>query len=401
MKKTTGWDELPSFSDNKNYYDFYEAVELSGEYEQLRLIGDITVVKIGWIPALKKNKGVTAYPVLSLLNDGKACPLSEFGMQIQTVILTNSIVRSIQEQEPDKKKINIPDKEFREPGDKFWSPIRVLKLPSQAAQNVKNLGALNKVKSKDGKIVTYPLNHPKFGRDILIKFDRTQSGSAMYSIQKDDDRSPLTEEEKNYLLFNLENVFEAMPTSDFIYECIMKAYNQDLLDKDNCSNLAKLKKFAISVGDGYSSNDNNDEDFEMEEKPKKKTSEKSKVSKKKDRYEEDEEDIFEEKKVSKKDKYDEDLDFEDEEGDEGFDDIDDEPKKVDKKKTKYEDDEDDFEESNSKRPVNKRKPKYEDEEDEEKVVPERKPKRKVEKDEDDEEDTSRFRARRKRTKDED
>ncbi len=360
-KRSMGWEDVPDSINTKNFYDMYDAVTLEpNEWTQFRLVGDIVMLKIGWIPAKKKGGGLTAYPVVSLSNNEEDCPLVEAGIKQQDIFLTNVIVRELQENKP-RKAGTVPDQEFRKVGDKWWSPIKVLKLPFGAVQKVKNLGQLNKVKSKTGEIKVMPLNHPKFGRDILVSYDPKGQGSGMYDIQKED-RSPLTEEESSYLLYNLELVFDCIQTYDDIVESIQKAYDEDLFDDDNC-NMKALRRL-VEESDDDDDDDNDDDDMDLDEddedEPPKKKSKKKVVEDEDDDLDLDDDDDEDEppKKKSKttsktkKKVVEDDDDDEDELDDDDLDLDDDEedepPKRSSKKKPpvkskkKVVDDEDDL-----------------------------------------------------------
>ena len=317
MAKGTGWDEVESSSFGKSWDSTIEKFDFTvGEWSALRLLGEVFKVRFHWVPTLKKQGGSeTSYPILCRKNldtdeESFDCPCCNAGMTTQTVFLTNAIVRDLQENKPEGKKSKQPDKEYREAGDKFWSPIRVVKIPAGTAQKVKNLSKLNKI-SKNGKITTYQVDHPKYGRDINILFDPSQSGSGMYDVQKDD-HTPLTDEERAYLLFNLERVYEAVPEVNDMISSLRKSYDKELFSSDNC-NFNSLKKILLG----------NDEDLDLTK------SKKSKKSKKVG--EDDEDDDVPVKKTDKKKskKVEEDTGSDDTGSD------DDVPvKKIDKKKSK-------------------------------------------------------------------
>ena len=285
MAKGTGWDEVESSSFGKSWDSTIEKFDFTvGEWSALRLLGEVFKVRFHWVPTLKKQGGSeTSYPILCRKNldtdeESFDCPCCNAGMTTQTVFLTNAIVRDLQENKPEGKKSKQPDKEYREAGDKFWSPIRVVKIPAGTAQKVKNLSKLNKI-SKNGKITTYQVDHPKYGRDINILFDPSQSGSGMYDVQKDD-HTPLTDEERAYLLFNLERVYEAVPEVNDMISSLRKSYDKELFSSDNC-NFNSLKEILLG----------NDEDLDLT---------KSKKSKKSKKVGEDDEDDVPVKKTDKK-----------------------------------------------------------------------------------------------------
>ena len=260
-KKSTGWDDIPESGKFSDYRECYERFSYpNGEWSALRLVGDVVTLDVHWVPTLKKDGKETAFAQVCRKNLGKdePCPNCKGGIKIQSITLSNAIIRDKQEDKPGKKKRKQPtDKKFREKDDKFWSPIGVVQFPPGAAQKVKNLGRLNKAKDKKtGKTKNLHLNHPRFGRDISVMYDPTQSGTGMYDIQRDD-RMPLTPEEKSYLLFNLEKVYDYIPKASSMVEALQKAYNNELFDNENCNmkNIKGIVRGKINYEDGEKEED--------------------------------------------------------------------------------------------------------------------------------------------------
>ena len=314
MGKGTNWDAIEPPMQSKSWDETIERFDFpQGEWTSLRLVGDVYSLRIHWIPTLKKAGGAeTAFPLLCRRNedDNADCPCCRAGISAQTVYLSNAIIRDLQEDKPKKIKSPEKGKKFRVKGDKFWSPIRVIKFPAGIAQKIKNLSKLNKV-SKGGKITAYQVNDVKYGRDINVLFDPSQSGSGMYDVQKDD-RSPLTDEEKSYLLFDLDVVYETIQDIKDIISSLRRSYDKELFTSDN-SDLRELKKMLLSSGDT--------EEEDEDEKPKKgKKGKKDKKGKKgkKGKKEDEEEDELEE----------------DEEDEDEEDELDEKPKKSKKEKSK-------------------------------------------------------------------
>lgn len=189
-----------------------------------RLIGDqILSIKRHWIKIYAgKEKKIIKVPRYCLkhnpLNEDEPhdvhcpyCDLSHGGSETNATAsyeffyLMNAIDREEQENEPAKK--GAPTKSeaktgFKDPNSKTWTPVKVARLTSTVAGRIQELKDLNKKKGKDGKTKTYDLDHAKFGCDILLRYKPKASGTDKYSVDKGD-RTPITDEEKEYLTYNL------------------------------------------------------------------------------------------------------------------------------------------------------------------------------------------------------
>lgn len=296
---------------------------------QVRQIGPVTAYAQHWIKIRAKTKDSKkevefAIPKICLnynaktdeYNDSKECPYCKSGDNPKKDYLANFIVRSLQDDEPRKKPkhvkserklgkvVSYSDEEFhiKDMSSKSWTPVRVMRLPITIAGKLKDLGDLNKVNTKKG-IKTFDIDHPKYGRDISIKFDKdAKGGGAMYDVQKED-KSPLTEEELEYLLYNLS---------------IMKAESLEEAKRE----FKNLKPKMVNQD-----SDEEEEDVEEDEES---------FDEDEDIDEEDEIDMNKKKKKSKKKKR------RDEEEDEDSDDEEEEkPRKKKKKKSKYRDEDED------------------------------------------------------------
>ena len=378
-KKTYGmsWDSAPTSSNNnKRYTDLIDIFPFSEEWTRLRIVGDVWQVKQHWLPTLKKSGGTTSFPRLCLksADNNAKCPYCQAGLRQQVLFLCNAIIRDIQESKPEsKKKLGvIPEgKEYREKSDTFWSPIKVVQFPMTVADKIKSYKALNKSK-ETGEC--YDINHKKYGRDLLISKNTSASGGGMYDVQRED-RTPLDKEEKAYLHFDLDTIYECIEEYEEALETLESVYNKNLFDEENC-NMKSLENLLGVSGKKSKNKDVDDDEDEEEYTPK---------SKKKSKKVEDDDDD-----IDMDDDDDIDLDDEDE---------DDEPKKKKKSKgsskkvkddldddddNEDEDDEDDEEE----RPKNNKKKskKVEDEDDEDLD------------DEDDEDDEPKSKSKSKKSK---
>jgi hypothetical protein len=212
--------------DNLRLEEVVELMEWQpDELSRFRLIGDqILGVKRHWIKIYagkeRKEIKIPRYclahnPVNEDEPTGQECPyctLSHGGSDTNATASTeffylmNAIDREEQENEP-AKKASPTKKEaktgFKDKTSKTWTPVKVVRLPSSVARRIQELKDLNVKKDKaTGKSKSYDLDHPKFGCDIMVRYKPKASGTDKYSTDKGD-RTPLTDEEKEYLTYNL------------------------------------------------------------------------------------------------------------------------------------------------------------------------------------------------------
>jgi hypothetical protein len=338
---------------------------------------DIMPMKTHWINILAgKDKREVNIPKLCVSFDpeteshkkGVECPYCDLaGKRDDFKYLVNAIVREEQEDKP--KKAKDPSKSeaksgFKDANSDSWTPVRVLRLPSSLFKKIQDL-KLNKKKNKDtDKTETYSISHSKFGCDIAIKFNPDAKGGDMYQVQLQD-RTPLSEEEKEFLSFKLEeSLLDACGREDTAQAekelAKMDIVGQEKIEEDEKS--TKSKKSKKPSEDDDDEDDLDLDDDEEDEKPKKK---------KKKAVDDDEDD----EPVKRKKKKASDEDDEDE---------DEKPKK--KKKVVANDDDDDPEDDEEEeKPAKGKKSKkvVEDDDDEEDEKLKKKKKKVVDEDEDD------------------
>lgn len=376
--------KLPS--GNKDSIRLNELVAMvnlkDGKSKTLRLIGPMTSIPIVWIEIKKKEGGKARIPRISLRYDPKTgeirddidCPYEKAFGSARSGVLSNAINRDLQENAPAKPKkatpyeaksrdwfdYNAHYKENNEGG--AWTPVEVLSVPISAARKIQDLVATNKktIKNKKGDKTTQTFgpDHPKYGFDIIIKYDSKRPPAEQYIIQKAES-SPLTEEELEYCLwqYNLEKPFTM---------------------KEALEDIKKLKKVAVSKSDDE--DDDNDADDEDED-DKVSTKSKSKSS-----------------KTKKKSSFDDDDDDDDDSDDEDEDDDDDLPKSKKKSKKPVDEDEDDEDDEDvkpaSKKSKKSKKSRDDDEDEDEDDEPVKKKKKKIV-DDDDEDEEERPKSKKK------
>lgn len=344
-------------------------------------------------------------------------------LQYSRYFYMQAIVRKLQDNIPAKNRITAQEKKtgFKDPDSDSYTPVVVVQLTPKILSAIQDMKEDNVVKLKSGTRKAYNVTDEKFGRDIMIKKDMSPGVAPgdIYQVKLavDSGRTPLTEEEKAYLTWDMNTIYapeqsEAEVKRDFeswarrmgltkrkVEEPEVDEDDDDTDDFEEERSTPKLKKKVSKkpeVEEDDFEEDDSDDDFEDDEEdeaPKKKPAKKSKkVVEDEDDLDEDSEDDFDDedeeestpkKKASKKkpvEDEDED-DFEDDDSDDDFDDDEDEepaPKKKSSKKkvVEEEDDEDDFDDegeeeepkpvkkSPKKKPVKKSKKVVEDDDDE-------------------------------------
>lgn len=251
MAKVRGFDDVNVGSDNRDNAKLEDLFELftpstdaKGEFVSLRFMPTpILPMKRHWVQIRAgKEKKAVSIPIVCIafdpdsdepLKDAKGksieCPFcklphgkKEEGYPAQEEIkyLANVIVRDIQENPP--RKLPEPTKAERKSGfkdikSKTVTPVRVITVPPGVTRRLRDLGARNipKKNSKtgaDGK-TAYPVNDAKFGIDIDIRFNPKAAGAEKYTVEKGNELTPLTKEERGYLVWDLDNwqsLYDAM-----------------------------------------------------------------------------------------------------------------------------------------------------------------------------------------------
>lgn len=340
-------------------------------------------------------------------------------LQYSRYFYMQAIVRKLQDNIPAKNRITAQEKKtgFKDPDSDSYTPVVVVQLTPKILSAIQDMKEDNVVKLKSGTRKAYNVTDEKFGRDIMIKKDMSPGVAPgdIYQVKLavDSGRTPLTEEEKAYLTWDMNTIYtpeqsEAEVKRDFeswarrMGLTKREVENHAVDDDDDTDDFEeerstpKLKKKVSKepeVEEDDFEEDDSDDNFENEEEdeaPKKKPAKKSKKvveEEDEDDLDEDSEDDFDDedeeeptpkKKASKKKSVEDEDDFEDDDSDDDSDDDEDEepaPKKKSLKK-KVVEDEDDFDDegeeeepkpvkkSPKKKPVKKSKKVVEDDDDE-------------------------------------
>jgi hypothetical protein len=387
-------DTNPGYGDRERLEDRIRLIdkkEYTKKYRSYRYVGGVTSFVEVWMPIFKDGKPligktkkqvkipmmVTNYnPDTEKHDPDVTCPFLELAEKMnpslgkddqikpKRIYLGNVIDRVAQDarprnaKEPTKKELKTG---FITMDSHTFTPVGVLPTSSGTMRKVKNLNQLNVRKNKKtGEKQAYSVAHPVFGIDVNLKFDPDEKGSAMYDVQRGDN-SKLTDEEKAYLIWDIEKAVVVMTREEAQIEA-------DRIWAGFKGNKSKSSK---NEDDDEMPDDIEDEDYVSDKKKKNK---KRPVDDDDDEDDDDEDDDKPAKKKKKKPVDDDDDDDDDdaddlEDIDADDDDDDDEApakkKKGGKKTSKSSKDEDDEDDEDEKPAKKKKKPVDDDDDDDE------------------------------------
>lgn len=392
-------DRIGNNSKKPTLFDKVEGLKLEDgeDFTLIRMIGPskrvahhmMPVFKQDGTPVMNKWKQQTRIPKVCLAynsktgkfpeDSAKKCPYCKIDPDAPKVeVHSNAIVRTLQEDFNAKKRNKQRSKKETKKRELFdgtsWyiaeskasknlTPVRFFRITSSIGNKISDFTSLNKVKNKKtGETKVYAPQHQKYGFDLNIKFDNSKSASEKYSIVKDD-RTELTEEEMNYLLWDID-----IDAPESFEEALKEAKSfkkrMDAAEMVESKGKKKRKNDDDDDDDDWNEdsdddNDDDDEDEDDEDNSKKKKSKKDKSSKNKKKKKDDDDSDDDDDSEDWEDDEDEDEDdsedddSDDDNDDEDEDDEDDEPvkkkgkdkgkknKKGKNKKKKKDDDDDD------------------------------------------------------------
>lgn len=338
-----GFDAVSDNSsrDNLRETDLWEifplAKKAAGQWTTIRILAlDFLPIKKHWVRIMggKEKDKLFKIPMMCVSFDpdsrdplrGMKCPFCalEHGddksgapAQFDFKWFVQAISRDEQESKP--RKLPKHSKEEQKTGKKSkdsdsWTPVVVVPITNSLANKIKQLGERNFHKVKDkktGKKVeqAFPINHPKYGCDVEIKYDAKAAAANKYTVERGKHR-PITEEESEYLTWNFEDW-------EKIYDALGRLSEKDAL--------TEFKRMDIIGGSEVVDGDDDEDDDEDSMSLGKKKKGKDKKSDKKRR------------------KLDDDEDEDDDEDDEDEDDSKSKKKKKSKSRKLLDDDEDDDE----------------------------------------------------------
>jgi hypothetical protein len=145
--------------------------------------------------------------------DGNSCPYRKAGLNGRAIYVANAIIRPLQQRTPNispehtayeqkSRHIGKETVQWKEHGSESWTPIRVLRIPPGVAQKIQALSLKNTWENQAAEVRSYDLAHPKYGRDVVIKYDKDEKPKAMYGLRAGQ-RTKLTDEELAYLRYPL------------------------------------------------------------------------------------------------------------------------------------------------------------------------------------------------------
>lgn len=211
----------------------------SGKAVVLRLFGPVMSVGKYWVSTKKRDGKKGQFPIGCSSWDpmqgtrdpnkddpwrdfeqkeyDEGIPRNEHKVRFSVEYFCNAIIRSLQERPP--RDMPEPTAEeakthFKDKDSDSWTPVRVVRLPLSVLDKVQKYKAMNVARSKKtGRTATFDLTHEKFGCDITIMYDEKAAGAMKYTVNKDS-RTPLTEEEMNYLVWDLDKLYVEYDPND-------------------------------------------------------------------------------------------------------------------------------------------------------------------------------------------
>jgi len=196
--------------------DIWEIYKIPPKHKPIRPVGPVAVMGEHWIE-IKGRKGKVRIgvpcpnfdPETEAPTRDNGCPACAAGVPLALRYFTNIIDREAQKLIKGrwKKMASLRERKAKHLSldiENRVTPVKVLVVPVSVMRTIRELEEdLNVV---NGKV--YPVNHPKYGRDILLRFKESASPSEMYSVSLSADHTPLSKEEKMYPLWDLSQIEE-------------------------------------------------------------------------------------------------------------------------------------------------------------------------------------------------
>ena len=285
-----GRDRQPGVGDLVDVYKFPPK-----KWTSVRLFGGLYSAAGYWVKTKKKDGTLTKFPT--------ACPsydpskqerdstipdpwrdfqqaqlqaLSEEERKEKKNILVDynqrwymeGIVRVLQKQLPER--MPKPTKQeaktgFKDKDSDSLTAKRCIPLGRSLLGKIQALKSLNVIETDDGEAKAHSVAHPKYGRDIRVYFDPEKAPADQYQVQLGEKRTPLKQEEKEMLGWDLAS---ATAQPEFDHEQIEKDFQQ-WAKKMNVK-MKKMKK-VVEDDEDFDSEDDEDEDEKPKSKKKKVT----------------------------------------------------------------------------------------------------------------------------------
>jgi hypothetical protein len=206
------------------------------------------------------------------------CKMPEGYQRRQKRYFMNVIDRRLEEDKPAKVKKTAEETEsgYKSMESNSWTPARVWGVPGSVAERLQDLSGKNILKSKSGSKKAFDFNHDKYGFDLDVAFNpKSKNPANIYSTDRNMDErfTPLDEDQLEYLLWNIDPVYEPETME------IAKAEAKGLTER-----------WAKAIGDDRGGDDGDDDDEETERHPKKKKAAPAKKRRDEPEEEDEEED---------------------------------------------------------------------------------------------------------------
>jgi hypothetical protein len=191
---------------------------------------------------------------------------------------------------------------FKDKDSDTITPVVAVRFPQSLANKLRGLKELNTTE-RNGEVKTWPVSHEKYGCDVRIYYDSTKPPADQYQVVPREGKSPLTEEEKGYLIWDLSEL--SAPASEEETRANFERWSKQVG--------IKLKS---SKSKGRSEEeDDEDEDEDDDDTPKRSSKSKKPVKKSSKKSDDDFDDDDFDDEDSDDDEDEEDDDFEDEDED--------------------------------------------------------------------------------------
>lgn len=275
-----GFDSIPDKSsrDNVRETDLFEVYQLNKKAKDtwvtLRFLpGDLLPIKKHWIKIMggkDKDKELKIPRMCVNYNpdskeplDGMKCPYcalvhgnddSGAPAQYDFKWWTQAIVRDEQASAPRKQPKRTKNEQKtgkKEKTSDSWTPVFCIPLTNSQAGMIRTMGERNFAMVKDKKSgqkvkTQFPITDAKYGLDVDIKYVPSNPPTNRYVMEKGE-RTPLTEEERDYLTWNFDDWAG-------IYDALGRLNEADAM--------TDFKKMDV-IGTNTESDDDEDEDDDM------------------------------------------------------------------------------------------------------------------------------------------
>ena len=123
-----------------------------------------------------------------------------------------AIVRRLQEHMPERNTLTSEEKttHHKDINSDSYTPVVVVEMTPKVFRAIQALKEDNLVKMKSGTRRAFHVNDDRCGRDIMLKRDKSLSPGEQYQVKLvvDGGRTPLTDEEKSYLTWDMDLIYE-------------------------------------------------------------------------------------------------------------------------------------------------------------------------------------------------